>query len=479
MTKEWLKFEWSDCPVYLVLAPMRAWCEDFAALGYPLSKMALTYSKGTSCFYVIKKEYEEAGQAFFKSVRKNPAQMFNILKQVDKAATQIFKMGKKLKLVELSNLSNDNLVTHYQQLFKWDEILWRKGQIQNLLELHNSFLTDYVRRVIKKKFGDNKETEYFTIVTAPRYQSVAYVEQFDMLRLAKMVRRLGIKNPQAVYLLKQHADKYCWMSYGWVGPSISYSNFFSALKKSLSNKNISSTLLAKQRQRLTVIHKQKNILQKISLADRRLVELLRYLGESKSRRVDAHSLTCYWADKMLKEIGQRVGLSLRQMRMVSPFHIPGLFNKLHKELFDSEYLLVIYWYEKKHLIKLVGKKAEQYNKYLKKHLPKAKLADSFNGQLAYPGLVKGLVRLVLSAKDMKKFRKGEILVTRMTDPSYLPIMRLASAFVTDVGGITCHAAIVARELKKPCLIGTKVATSILKNGDKVEVDAINGLVKKL
>ena len=67
----------------------------------------------------------------------------------------------------------------------------------------------------------------------------------------------------------------------------------------------------------------------------------------------------------------------------------------------------------------------------------------------------------------------------MTDPRYVPAMKKAAAIVTDEGGITCHAAIVSRELKKPCIIGTKIATKVLKDGDEVEVDAEKGVVKKI
>jgi len=67
----------------------------------------------------------------------------------------------------------------------------------------------------------------------------------------------------------------------------------------------------------------------------------------------------------------------------------------------------------------------------------------------------------------------------MTHPEFLPMMRKAVAFVTDEGGITCHAAIVAREMKRPCIIGTKNATKVLKDGDMVEVDAEKGIVKIL
>ena len=71
------------------------------------------------------------------------------------------------------------------------------------------------------------------------------------------------------------------------------------------------------------------------------------------------------------------------------------------------------------------------------------------------------------------------MVATMTFPNFIPAMEKAAAFVTDEGGILCHAAIVAREMKKPCIIGTKIATQVLKDGELVEVDANKGIVRKL
>jgi phosphohistidine swiveling domain-containing protein len=98
------------------------------------------------------------------------------------------------------------------------------------------------------------------------------------------------------------------------------------------------------------------------------------------------------------------------------------------------------------------------------------------GQVAHKGKVTGIVRVVLDPHDDKGFKKGDILVTSMTRPEFVPIMKHAGAVVTNEGGITCHAAIVSRELKIPCVIGTKVATHVLKDGDMVEVDAEKGIV---
>jgi phosphohistidine swiveling domain-containing protein len=105
--------------------------------------------------------------------------------------------------------------------------------------------------------------------------------------------------------------------------------------------------------------------------------------------------------------------------------------------------------------------------------------SEFKGVVAMKGKITGLVKIIFRDEDASKFNSGDILVTTMTRPDWLPIMKKSSAYITDAGGMLCHAAIVARELGKPCIIGTKIATKVLKDGDMVEVDAENGVVKIL
>jgi phosphoenolpyruvate synthase/pyruvate phosphate dikinase len=101
-----------------------------------------------------------------------------------------------------------------------------------------------------------------------------------------------------------------------------------------------------------------------------------------------------------------------------------------------------------------------------------------SGKIAYAGRAEGKVCVVKTKEDMAKFSEGDVLVSVMTEPYYLPIIEKAVAIVTDEGGVLCHAAIVARELKIPTVIGTKIATKVFKDGDIVEVDATNGVVRK-
>ena len=98
------------------------------------------------------------------------------------------------------------------------------------------------------------------------------------------------------------------------------------------------------------------------------------------------------------------------------------------------------------------------------------------GQGASPGFATGAVRLVPDARDTSLMQSGEILVTKMTTPDFVPAMRKASAIVTDEGGATCHAAIVSRELGIPCVVGTGEATAKLSDGIVITVDADKGIV---
>jgi phosphoenolpyruvate synthase/pyruvate phosphate dikinase len=106
-------------------------------------------------------------------------------------------------------------------------------------------------------------------------------------------------------------------------------------------------------------------------------------------------------------------------------------------------------------------------------------SNELRGSTAYPGKVRGIVRVLHNEDDFSPFNEGEILVTSMTRPEFVPLMKRAAAVITDEGGVTCHAAIIARELKLPCIIGTRQATRVLRDGDLVELDAEKGIVRRI
>lgn len=122
---------------------------------------------------------------------------------------------------------------------------------------------------------------------------------------------------------------------------------------------------------------------------------------------------------------------------------------------------------------------EDIDKWLKKRnitIQTTQKGNGVKGSTAYAGVIKGKVCQVFKKEDFEKFEKGDILVTTMTTPKFTSILKIAGAIVTDEGGLTCHASIIARELKVPCIIGCKNATEFLKDGMIVEVNANEGIV---
>ena len=95
---------------------------------------------------------------------------------------------------------------------------------------------------------------------------------------------------------------------------------------------------------------------------------------------------------------------------------------------------------------------------------------------ASPGLAQGEVKIIKDIEDLTKFNDGDILVTKITDPSMVAMMAKAGAIVCDIGGITSHPSIVSRELGIPCIVNTQEATKVLKDGLQVEVDGVKGEV---
>lgn len=100
------------------------------------------------------------------------------------------------------------------------------------------------------------------------------------------------------------------------------------------------------------------------------------------------------------------------------------------------------------------------------------------GLAASPGVGIGPVKIIKGMEELGKIKKGDVLVTRMTNPDYVPAMEKAVAIVTDAGGLTAHASIVSREMGIPCVVGTEKATQLLKEGEIVSVDGTHGKVYK-
>lgn len=184
---------------------------------------------------------------------------------------------------------------------------------------------------------------------------------------------------------------------------------------------------------------------------------------------------------ILKNISVKTGIDAKYLAFISFDEVEnvlrGLINKeiLRKRMEDGLYIIMerngYRIYEGEEAISLMNESEKRFSQGGEK--------DIICGQVASQGYAKGIARIVLGLSDFGKFQEGEVLVTGMTRPEFVPLMKKAIAIVTNEGGITSHAAIVSRELDKPCIIGTKNATQLIHDGDLVEVRAHHGTVRIL
>ncbi len=220
----------------------------------------------------------------------------------------------------------------------------------------------------------------------------------------------------------------------------------------------------------------------IDAKHRHLLNVARDFVYQKSFSKENQYLAWYALDILLREMARRLFITVQQMRYFLPKEVkPALLeNAFDVNELNERFRYSLLCFDSTGSYVVTGEAAKTMRAELNLQHEEVHLdANEFRGQAAVPGSARGMVKIINSPSDMEKMQKGDVLVSEMTVPEIVAAMKKASAIVTDMGGITCHAAIVSRELGIPCVIGTKVATRILKDGDMVEVDAVNGVVKKV
>lgn len=210
---------------------------------------------------------------------------------------------------------------------------------------------------------------------------------------------------------------------------------------------------------------------------RELVEIVRSLIYLKAHRIDIYARSLSNAIGLFDEIAGRLGVTFDQLlkltgdEMLSALRggeVPMDFEKRQTYLYILLDGVLHYFY---------GKARAEVEKVLYKE-DYSSLAE-LKGRTAYPGLVRGRAKVLMTDLDLHKLEKGDILIANLTNPNFDPAFGIVAGVVTDEGGMLCHSAIMAREFKIPCVIATKLATRVFNDGDYIEVDATKGIVRKI
>jgi len=384
----------------------------------------------------------------------------------------------KIRATDFQNKSNERLKDllneYHKSLYKYSFVAWGMLVIDQLLV---GKVAEKLQTALKNRNKGEKFNEYFETLTTKVNLTDAEREEIELLNIKAEAQKRG---DDIERLLKEHADKYGWLPM--------YDHDIVPWDKEYFRNRIISLSENPQKeiaQREEKLNKRRGRIEEIlhELNDpelSRLVNLLQKYIILRTYRTDILKIAYYNMNLFFKEIENRMGLEGNEVAYTT---IDEIFNFLtngkviSKEIIKErmEHFLFLKIDEK---LEIVANK-DRIDNVLKNQLDRLELSDVLKGSGVYTGIKQGGVKIIESVKDEYKMHEGDILVATMTTPEMHSIIEKAGAIVTDEGGITCHAAVVAREFKIPCVIGTKYATKVLKDGDLVEVNAKEGIVRRL
>ena len=334
-----------------------------------------------------------------------------------------------------------------------------KRKVKNI-DRYFQILTTY----LKDLHHNQEEKEFLKITIRVNKQKNLFLNNFKEFKKTKLYQEI----------LNHHA-KYSWMGLRLLlGRPHSLNYFLKGIKKNLNSaQKRLNEVLAKQKQNRELFRKAVKELK----LDKKLLQTGQSLIWIRDKRYVGLTRGGFNKRDLFEKIAQKLKIDRESVVYLLPEEIKaGLLDnkKINKRSIK----------ERKRGYVILIKKGKVGNLIVGKGLARLKKEEikqirELKGKTANPGYASGIVKIIIQDKDLLKFKTGEILVTNMTTPDYLATVKKAAAIVTDIGGITCHAAIISREMDIPCVIGTEIATRVLKNGDRVEVDATKGIIKIL
>ncbi|MFA4833825.1 MAG: PEP-utilizing enzyme [Patescibacteria group bacterium] len=451
---------------------------DFHKLaGKDFAKGLAVFKNRVNSWYFIPGSRDKIAKIIFNKI-KNKNWVKRNLENIHKTSRELENYSAGINKLNLQSKTDQELLGLYERYNELFKKMYLFGWLPNAAEGDSSLFSKKLERIIfdklKKINRINKLGEYFSILGAEEKDSERDKEREDLLKIVKSGKNFETN-------IKKHHKKYCWLYYDYDGPALTLDYFIKEAKKIKKNgakTGLELEMLKKKRAGIKA--KRKKIERELGLspAERDLYALAREFSFIKNYRKDILYKSYCQTEKLLKKLGERLNLNLIQVKHILPREMKPFLDggKALQKILNERIKYSVLAYEKNPKV-YIGQEAKKIIVENTGIPMPVQVRNELKGQSACAGLAQGRVRIVNTPKDMAGFKKGEILISEKTNPNLIPAMKLAAAIVTNIGGLTCHAAIVSRELNKPCVVGTKIATQIFKDGDLVEVDANAGVVR--
>ena len=456
------------------------WVRAFPRLGGGnfLSQVVWIMDKGV-CHNVFRSdEFEKSAQHISGQLANNGAWRTDIYKHIDVITKKYFKAGERLRKLPLATMTDDQLTREIERVIPLQRLHQGYSTLVNgLITDGRNHLSNRIHKELKNAMGSSHFETHWPLLSMPTRMSLRQQKEHAMAVLAKQVKT----KPASLVArkLKYLHEKYCWLDYLYLGPPATFEQFQVELEEARQN----PTALAIPHQLRQRKEQQRALMKKFHFGKRErfLVWLSQRVIWQKGYRKEMqhHGFYCY--EPFFREVARRKKVQdWRTISFLFPWEMSNFIKntappvaQLRKRKAFSAFIVT-----RVRDRFLLGSAARDFVEKLRIKKSQSDVKEII-GQCAYHGKARGTVKIIQVPTDMGRMNEGDILVSQATSPDLLPAMRKAAAIVTSTGGLICHAAITARELKIPCVVGTGNANIVLKNGDRVEVDATHGIVKKL
>ena len=481
------------------------------ATGGSLTRVLTEFNKDHVDYYSDINEVNNLGKKIFRRILKDKNYFRIVERNILGYGKKLMEFCQKISRIKTSGLTNQELYNIYGRYGKLITAMRDWGWIPVVLDgIKKAYLSDYLMEQLKnflkgKKLADKEISNYYSILTSSEKKSEVMQEEISRLNLIlkitenfsgfkdlfrekddkKLARLIEDKYPKIYQLLKKHTDEFGWLTFYYIGPVMSVFDLLKSIRNDFSSKESISNQLKKIEFHFRELPvKKASIIKKLKLPAELvyLFNVSSFFTYLKDHRKGIYQKSYVAMEPVIEEISQRLHLSVKEVKYLVDSEIKEalLKNKDFRRLAAQRTQYCVSHVYKGRIEILIGDKATQLiNTYISRpsnNLIKIE-TNQLKGTIAYAGKVRGIVKLVINKGDIDKVKEGDILVSPATNPDLIIAMKKSAAFVTDRGGITSHAAIVSRELQKPCVVGTGNATKVLKDGDLVEVDAEKGIVK--
>jgi phosphoenolpyruvate synthase/pyruvate phosphate dikinase len=463
--KGWYVQAGSAAPLFICLAGMSGFIMK-KELGYGYSRFIYNAKKGHGEMWYSQPDLKMLWGIIKRKLAKNQDYLEKIKNKYEKIFGGHEKFFVKLEKNNLGGLDDKELLKIFKDCAR---AMTDSVGLAHILEpigllIEKEFEAELAKNIFDKKAF--QEARVFLIT--PKELSFTAREENDLRKIAFQPAE---KQEEAI---KHHFIKYFWVHNSYAGQKKVSLNYFKKRMPELKTKktpavNDSSAL--------------KNLVNKYKLSSKsiKLAEIIKFTTIWQDERKANALKTIGYLERILQEISRRTKIPAELFHYLGPSEVArlnstddlkALKHDLAKRL-NGTYLILRGDGE----IIVTGKDFEDLGFYRKELFKRQKnQTNEIRGSIANGGKAVGRAVVCKNVQSINKVKKGDILVASMTRPEYMPALRKAAAIVTDEGGITCHAAIVSRELGIPCIVGTKIATQVLKDGQRVEVDADEGVV---